>query len=91
MAFALAEWKLKNGNYPESLDMLVPKYLAKVPHDGFAGNPLNYRLEGDGFLIYSIGRNLEDEDGRWFDDEPRGDDPRIRIPIPEEEYSRNDL
>ena len=91
VAFALAEWKLKNGSYPESLDMLVPQYLARVPFDGFAGKPLIYRLEGDGFLIYSIGRNLQDEDGRWFDDEPAGDDPRVRIPIPTEEYTRDDL
>ena len=91
VAFALAEWKTKNGSYPDSLADLVPAYFDKVPQDGFAGTPLNYQLEGDGFLIYSIGRNLEDEGGRWFDDEPRGDDPRVRIPIPEEEYTREDL
>jgi hypothetical protein len=91
VAFALAEWKLKNGSYPESLDKLVPQYLAKVPFDGFAGKPLIYRLEGEGFLIYSIGQNLQDEGGRWFDDQPRGDDPRVRIPIPAEEYTRDDL
>lgn len=91
VAFALAEWKKKNGTYPESLADLVPAYFARIPHDGFASKPLNYVLEGEGFLIYSIGRNLEDEGGRWFDDEPRGDDPRVRLPIPEEDYTRDDL
>jgi len=23
-----------------------------------------------------------DDDGRWYDDEPRGDDPRVRMPLP---------
>ncbi len=91
VAFALAEWKLKNGSYPESLEALVPEYLDKAPRDLFSGKPLNYQREADGFLIYSIGQNQQDEGGRWFDDEPRGDDPRVRIPIPEEEYTRDNL
>lgn len=91
VAFALIEWKLKNGSYPQSLEALVPEYLDQLPRDLFSGKPLNYQREPDGFLIYSIGQNQQDEGGRWFDDEPRGDDPRVRIPIPAEEYTRDDL
>lgn len=90
VAFALAEWKLKNGSYPRSLDQLVPKHLDEAPFDTFSGKPLKYIPRKEGFLIYSVGQNGEDEGGRWYDDEPQGDDPRVRIPIPEEELLRED-
>ena len=91
VAYALAEWKTKNGSYPKSLDQLVSAGLLKsAPIDHFDGKPLKYVRGDEGFLIYSIGQNGEDEGGRWYDDEPQGDDPRIRIPIPEEELLRED-
>jgi len=83
-AFALVEWKLRRGSYPPSLDQLVTgKLLKMVPLDHFSGNPVRYIRNGnDGFFIYSIGPNGTDEGGRWYEDDPAGDDPRIRFPAP---------
>jgi hypothetical protein len=82
VAFALAEWKLKHGTYPDSLSKLVPDYIPKASTDIFTGKELQYRREGDGFLIYSVGVNLEDEKGMSYDDDPAGDDLVVRLAIP---------
>ena len=53
-----------------------------MPGDLFSGKPLIYKPEGKGYLFYSVGANGLDEGGRWYDDDPRGDDPRVRMPLP---------
>jgi hypothetical protein len=83
LAFLLAAYRQDHGRYPEKLDELVPKYLAKVPGDLFSGEPLIYRPEGDGYLLYSVGSNGIDEEGRGYDDQPPGDDLNVRMPVPE--------
>jgi hypothetical protein len=83
VAFALAAYQADHDRYPARLDELVPKYLTKVPGDLFSGKPLFYRPNGGGYLLYSVGVNGEDEDGRWTDDEPKGDDLRLQMPVPE--------
>jgi hypothetical protein len=82
LAFALAAYQRDNGRYPAKLDELAPKYLTKIPDDLFSGKPLIYGLEDKGYLLYSVGPNGIDEDGRGYDDEPRGDDLSVRIPVP---------
>jgi hypothetical protein len=83
VAFALAAYRADHGRYPEKLGDLAPKYLAAVPDDLFSGKPLIYRLEGKGYLLYSVGVNGKDDGGRWTDDNPPGDDIRVSIPLPE--------
>jgi type II secretory pathway pseudopilin PulG len=83
LAFALAAYRADNGKYPAKLDELAPKYLKSVPNDLFSGQPMIYRPTDNGYLLYSIGLNGIDDDGRWLDDDPRGDDPRVRMPVPE--------
>jgi hypothetical protein len=82
LAFALAAYRADHGRYPERLDGLAPKYLAQVPGDLFSGKALTYRPSGDGYLLYSVGVNGRDEGGRWYNDDPPGDDPRVRMPLP---------
>lgn len=82
VAFALAAYHKDNGKYPEKLADLTPKYLAAIPGDVFSGGTIIYKPEGKGYLFYSVGANGMDEGGRWYDDEPRGDDPRVRMPLP---------
>ena len=65
------------------LDDLAPKYMKTIPNDLFADQPLTYRPTADGYLLYSVGINGKDEDGRWTDDEPKGDDLRVRMPVVE--------
>ena len=49
----------------------------------FAGKPLIYRPSETGYLLYSVGVNGKDDEGRWYDDDPPGDDPSVRMPLPE--------
>jgi hypothetical protein len=83
VAFALAAYQRDNRRYPAKLDDLAPKYLAAVPNDLFAGKPLIYRPTEKGYLFYSVGANGIDDGGRWLDDDPPGDDPGVRMPLPE--------
>ncbi len=88
LAFALAAYRRDHGRYPEKLAALAPKYLPKVPADIFAGRALTYRPQPNGYLLYSVGVNGIDEEGRSFDDEPRGDDLTVRMPPPEPKQPR---
>jgi hypothetical protein len=64
IACALDRYRLAHGNYPESLDALVPQFIDKLPHDLIGGEPLTYRPTGGGnFLLYSIGWNETDDGG----------------------------
>ncbi len=82
VAFALKAYHKDAGKYPEKLADLAPKYLASVPDDLFAGKPLAYKPDAKGYLFYSVGVNGKDEGGRWFDDNPPGDDPNVKMPLP---------
>jgi hypothetical protein len=82
LAFALAAYRADHGRYPERLDVLAPKYLSEIPGDLFSGKALIYRPSKDGYLLYSVGVNGRDEGGQWYNDQPPGDDPRVRMPLP---------
>lgn len=82
LAFALDAYQRDHGRYPEKLDVLAPEYLPRVPNDLFTGKPLVYRPAANGYLLYSFGVNEKDDGGRWYDDDPPGDDPRVRMPLP---------
>jgi len=82
VAFALAASQSDHGRYPANLNELSPKYLEKVPDDLFSGKALIYRLEEDGYLLYSVGPNGKDDGGISYEDQPPGDDIRVRIPVP---------
>ncbi|GBD35037.1 hypothetical protein HRbin36_00141 [bacterium HR36] len=82
-ALVLHIYRLEQGQYPEKLKDLVPKYRADVPRDVFSGQPLIYRRTARGFLLYSVGPNEKDDGGRTATDKPPGDDIRVQIPKPE--------
>lgn len=65
IACALELHRLAHGQYPQSLEEIVPQYMEKVPHDIIGGQPLKYRTTngGAGFLLYSVGWNETDDDG----------------------------
>jgi hypothetical protein len=63
-AVALKRYELRHGQLPQSLALLVPEFLAEAPHDFMDGQPLRYRLNGDGsFTLYSVGEDGLDEGG----------------------------
>ena len=82
LAFALAAYQRDRGRYPAKLDDLSPKYFGVIPNDAFSGKPLTYRPAEKGYLLYSVGINGKDDGGRWYDDDPPGDDPRVQMPLP---------
>ena len=67
LAMALAAYKAKQGNYPETLAALSPKYVQKVPLDLFFGKPLRYERTPNGYLLYGVGPNRKDEGGEKDD------------------------
>jgi hypothetical protein len=83
LAIVLHIYRLENGQYPERLQDLVPKYLPKLPEDLFSGQPPIYRRTEKGFVLYSVGPNGKDDGGRTAEDSPHGDDIRVQIPVPE--------
>jgi len=64
VAIALERYRLAHGDFPESLDVLAPQFIAKLPHDVINGQPLHYRRTSDGqFVLYSVGWNETDDGG----------------------------
>jgi hypothetical protein len=64
VACALERHRLAHGEYPASLDVLVPQFIEKIPHDIINGQPLHYRRTSDGqFVLYSVGWNEKDDGG----------------------------
>jgi hypothetical protein len=53
------------GSFPDTLEALVPTYLPRLPVDPATGRAFRYRVQADGnYLLYSVGFDREDEDGR---------------------------
>jgi hypothetical protein len=60
----LEQYKRAEGQYPDDLAAIVPRYLAKLPNDPITGKPPIYRRSADGkFLLYSVGQNEQDDGG----------------------------
>ena len=62
---ALERYRHKHGEYPSSLDALVPDSLSKPPLDITTGEPLeiSHRTDDGKFLLYSVGWNEADDGG----------------------------
>lgn len=63
LALALKMHKRDKGFYPDALGAIVPEYVDQLPLDPFSGEDYLYRLQDDGFLLYSIGENEKDDGG----------------------------
>ncbi|MEZ6072103.1 MAG: hypothetical protein R3C10_18060 [Pirellulales bacterium] len=97
-ALAIALYRTRHGEYPETLDLLVPEIMDDVPVDAFADGPFHYERRGEGYLLYSIGQDGRDDgatnewtrirDGEWISGDeveeygPDGDDLVVRVPMP---------
>ena len=53
-----------NNRYPAGLSELTPSYLNAVLTDPFDGQPLRYRKQDAGYVLYSIGPDLKDDGGK---------------------------
>jgi ABC-type Na+ efflux pump permease subunit len=58
IACALERYRLALGEYPESLEPLLPGYLARIPPDIMRGKPMSYqRVDKGTFILRSAGSN----------------------------------
>ncbi len=90
LAFALAGYRAEHEkHYPKTLAELAPNYIDAIPHDPFSDDPLLYKSDGDGYLLYSVGMNGRDDGGFGQDNMPdsatedqkkESDDISIRTP-----------
>jgi hypothetical protein len=63
-ALAIERWRLKNHDQlPESLEQLSPHWLAEIPADPFNGEHLHYKQMEHGYVIYSVGKDKQDNGG----------------------------
>ncbi|MHB8900485.1 MAG: hypothetical protein ACYC6Y_17165 [Thermoguttaceae bacterium] len=63
---ALRSHQLEHGALPDQLGELVPEFLAELPVDPFdpEGRPLRYVRTAGGHVLYSIGYDGNDDEGR---------------------------
>lgn len=63
LTVALARYRLKHGAYPQTLDALVPEFLAELPIDRYSGKPFLYKLTDGKPLLYAAGVDQDDDGG----------------------------
>lgn len=63
LACALERFYLAEKKYPDSLDALAPKYLAKIPHEVVSANAMRYTKTANGFTLWSVGWDGKDDGG----------------------------
>jgi hypothetical protein len=76
VACALERARVAEGRYPQSLTALTPKFLPQPRRDVMTGQPLIYRTESGGYVLYSVGWNRRDDGGapgKVLFDEQNGD------------------
>jgi len=60
-------YRRRQGIWPRKLENLVPKYLPRVPDDPFTDNPLQVKASEEHFAVYSLGRDMQDDGGKFSD------------------------
>lgn len=83
-SLALESHRTMHGIYPATLEDIDPSLIDTAPRDPFTDDqPLQYRREGDTYVLYSVGPDGEDDGGTAME---RPDTPQERRYLP-----RNDL
>jgi len=60
---AIERYRLVYDRLPEQLSDLAPSFLEAAPADPFDGQSLRYRRLDTGYVVYSVGYNLKDDEG----------------------------
>jgi len=68
VALALKAHKHEHNAYPPTLEQLQEGLDYRLPEDPFSGTDFAYQPDGDGFKLYSLGGDLDDDDGASADD-----------------------
>jgi hypothetical protein len=94
-ALAIERFRAAHGALPSRLADLIPGDLSAIPTDPFSGHPLLYKRWPDGYSVYSVGPDRQDDGGESpgtqlgpYTNTKRLTDPpdvgiRIRPPQPE--------
>lgn len=61
---AMERYRLQKGNWPASLEAMLPGYLATVPLDPETGKPLMLKTIPEGYVIYGVWNNGIDDGGK---------------------------
>jgi hypothetical protein len=64
VGLAVERYRRQHGRWPESLDELKGDFLRAVPLDPFDGQPLRYRKDDEGVVVYSVGPDRKDDGGK---------------------------
>ena len=67
LVVALHLHRIDHGEWPDTLQAMVPGYLSEIPRDPFDGESLRYRLVDGLPLIWSVGADRIDQSGATFD------------------------
>jgi hypothetical protein len=62
-ALAIERYRNQLEKLPESIDEIVPDFLQELPEDPFTGVDLMYERRDKGYVLYSVGRDREDDRG----------------------------
>ena len=62
-ALAVERHRRTRGLLPEKLADLVPEFIDAIPIDPFNGEPLRYKKLAEGYVVYSVGVDGEDDGG----------------------------
>ncbi len=63
LSYGVQLFRARNGRWPASLDELPAEHRDSVRTDPFTGDDLRYRVDGNGFTIYSAAENGTDDGG----------------------------
>ena len=61
---ALRAYSAETGHAPARLEELTNRFIARLPLDPFAAQPLIYRPQGTNWLLYSVGADGVDDGGK---------------------------
>jgi hypothetical protein len=65
-ALAIARWRVDHsGSLPPAMRNLEPTYLTAPLIDPYVGAELKYVSDGGTFKVYSVGKNRQDDGGKW--------------------------
>jgi hypothetical protein len=65
VGLACERYRLRHKNWPASLDVLVQeKLIDAIPLDPIDGQPIRYRKTKEGIVVYSIGLDQKDNEGK---------------------------
>jgi hypothetical protein len=86
VALATERYRVRHGQWPDSLAALAPEFLAQVPTDPFNDQPLRYLKLADHVVIYSVGPDGIDNGGNLVerDRAPDGTDIGFRLWDPDQ-------